>query len=235
MINLIYKDLRAYQHIVLFQVFIVLAIMGFGLFFDKNANMTVLGMMMYPATFPLIFLVSDEKFFTLMSSFPLSRRKIVLAKYLLGFGTAFLLVSLAATGAWLSIRTGLTRGIDLEAILTLEGTVLLTTPILVFNALLYPIFFRFANLKGSIALLMVFIVLGVTMIVGLILFEHSLEAGTYTGYDVFPELMGRIADFISSTGRTSFITYMILADISALLCSLAVSTWVFSRRDLGSD
>lgn len=234
MFSLIKKDIRAFHHIAIFQILIILGIMSFGLFVDKKGTLTFLAVIAYPAAFPIFFLINDEKFYYLSNVLPISRMEFVISKYLVGFVTAFLIAFIGMGYGWIVTHYIVTDGVQLNAIFSLEGYAMILIPIIVFNSLLYPIFLRFSTLKGSYVLMGIIGLIGLGFIIGMVLLEKTIVTDTtYTQADVFPVLIERLSEFIRSIGRETFLKILCFLTIGLLTLSISISLILFRIRDLG--
>jgi len=234
MFSLIKKDIRAFYHIAIFQLIIILGIMSFGLFVDQKGTLIFLAVIIYPATFPILFLINDEKYYYLSNVLPISRFEFVFSKYIVGFSTAFLLAFIGMGYGWIVTHYIIMDGVQLNVIYSLEGYVMVLVPTIVINSFLYPIFLRFSTLKGSYVLIGIIALIGLGFIIGLVSLEKSIVTDTaYTHKDVFPVLIERISQFIRSIGRETFQMLIVLSTASFLILSMLLSLLLFKIRDLG--
>lgn len=232
MLRLIYKDLRTYLHVIIFQTLMILFLMSFGIFVDHNGTLTILMLIIYPMSLPTVLLVMDTNYELVFLSLPINRYEYVLSKYL---GGLVFSSSIVAMGLLYSYIISLYKdSISFSPLYSLTGLCFLCLPIIIATSLLFPIYFRFSKAQAGIILIISFSVALIGAIIGLVFLENSLsEKGNYAKEDIFPVITGYISDYITKTGPQTFLIQFIVGIIALLIISIFMSLFFVKRKDIG--
>lgn len=232
MMRLIYKDFKAFNHIVLFQTLIILMMMSFGIFIDHNGTLTVLVLIIYPMTLPTVLLLSDTKYERLNLSLPVSRYQYVFSKYLGGFLSAFLIIFIGLFYSY--IVSNFKDTIDFKPLYSVTGFLILCFPVILCSSFLFPIYFRFSKSKASGILIVLFSIFLIGIILGLVFLEKTLETSAqYSKEDIFPVITNYISNYIQSIGPKMFLVQVFISVCTLLLLSIGTSLLLVSKKDIG--
>lgn len=236
MLNLIIKDYRAFGHYIIFQFFFVIGLMSFGMFLDKSGNMTFVALMFYPLIIPCLILLSDKQYEGMINALPCSRLSFVLGKYIGGLFASILIMSIGLLYGYLVNTYIVTNGVRFNEIFSLRGLSLLLIPLVVFNSLIFPVFFRFSKQKGSKVMIVILTVILFAVLIGIIYAEKNLPADIMrTDMDIMPVLSHYIIEKINSIGPDRFVVILLGGSGGLLLISFVLSLFGFSAKDIGGE
>jgi len=234
MLKLIRKDFLAFRYIYIFQLFGVLALMSFGLFFDTNGNMTFVAMMLYPLVLPTVLLISDQGYMTLCHSMPISRKEYVGAKYIGGLLSALIILGIGCIYGFLVSEFVVTGGVEFQQLFSLQGLGVMIVPILLISSITFPVYFAFSKEKGSLVLIIFFNVLLFSLIVGLVYAEKNMEAYIqHNDQEILPIMMYRLTAYINRIGARTFGMAVVGGSVVLLLTSLLISLKIMAHKDIG--
>lgn len=232
MMCLISKDLKAFYHIIVFQILIILMMMSFGIFIDHNGTLTVLMLIVYPMTLPTVLLLNDTKYERLILSLPVNRYQYILSKYIGGFFFAFLIIVIGLLYSY--IISNFKASIDFNQLYSITGFLILSLPVVVSSSFLFPIYFRFSKAKASGIMILIFSILLIGIILGLVYVEKTLEASAhYSKEDIFPVITAHITNYINDVGPKVFLAQAIVSVCILLALSIALSLLFISKKDIG--
>lgn len=234
MFALIKKDVLAFNYIIIFQLIIVLGMMSFGLFLDENATMILVVLVMYPMTLPTVLLISDQSYISLCHGLPISRSNYVLAKYIGGISMALFMLSIGLSYGYLVSEYLLTDKSSLQMLYSIKSLGFMMIPILIINSITFPVFFALSKEKGSLVMILLFIVLMLVLIIGLVVAEKSFSQDMTIRRDqVFPMLMKQLGEYIQKIGKTQFITLLATSTLGIVVVSVVSSLLILHRKDIG--
>lgn len=234
MLSLILKDFKTSYLTFIFQTSVVLSVVTFGLLTDNNGNIIFIGLLMYPLSLPTTLLLQDQKYMTLCNALPVSRHAYVLSKYIMSFLSSLLLLGLGILHGYALFSLSSTVKMPFYQVLSFEGLLLLLIPIIICNSITFPIFFAFSKERGSLVLLVFFIVLLLTVIFGLVYYENTLVTNiTINDKDFFPILTHQLANYIKSIGITRFKAYIGITTTIILFISIFTSLKIVTHKDIG--
>jgi ABC-2 family transporter len=211
MLNLIFKDIRSFWHLIIGQILMSIALMSFGLFVDKKGDMTLIALIMYPLIIPTVILIGDKSYFTLCNALPVSRRVYVLSKYIVGYLASFISVSVVMLYGYIISTYIITEGVMISQILNIKGFSFIIIPIILLNGVTMPIFFKYSTHKGSFVLILLFILLLLSIIVVIVYLEKNLAVPLfYSKEEIFPVLMYYLTNYIIHIGINAFISQLLL-------------------------
>lgn len=232
MMCLIYKDLKAFHHIIVFQTLIILMMMSFGIFIDHNGTLTVLMLIIYPMTLPTVLLLNDTKYERLILSLPVNRYQYVFSKYIGGFFFAFLVIVIGLLYSY--IISNFKASIDFNQLYSITGILILSLPVVVISSFLFPVYFRFSKAKASGIMIVIFAIILIGIILGLVYIEKTLEASAhYSKEDIFPVITAHITNYINDVGPNIFLAQAIISVCILLALSIGVSLLLISKKDIG--
>ncbi len=234
MLNLIYKDFKAFNHVLFFHLIIVLCLMSFAFFYDQNGNITYIVLLMYPMILPVVLLILDGKYQTLCNALPISRYNYVLAKYTGGLIFSFAIVGIALLYGYVMTNIVLEGNVEMNPLFSIKGLAMIVMPIILTNSLVFPVFFAFSKEKGSVVLMVILVILLILALLTLVYFEKNLPANAYySKKDVFPVMIYYLTQYINRIGRQSFIERVVIANGCILLVSVISSLSIFRLRNIG--
>ncbi|MBI9011358.1 MAG: ABC-2 transporter permease [Clostridiales bacterium] len=232
MMRLIYKDLKAYYHIIVFQTLIILLMMSFGIFIDHNGTLTILMLIIYPMTLPFVLLLNDTKYERLALSLPINRYQYVFSKYLGGFIFAFLIIVVGLLYSY--IISSFKASIDFDPLYSITGFFILCFPVVVISSVLFPVYFRFSKSMASGIIILMLAIILIGLIVGLVYLEKTLETSVqYSKEDIFPVITSHITNYIISVGPNTFQVQVIISVCTLLTFSIGMSLLLISKKDIG--
>ena len=232
MMRLIFKDIKAFNHIIVFQTSIILLMMSFGIFIDHNGTLTVLMLIIYPMTLPTVLLLNDTKYERLTLSLPVNRLQYVFSKYLGGFILAFLIIIIGLLYSY--IISYFKASIDFNQLYSITGILILYSPVVVSSSFLFPVYFRFSKSKASGIIIIAFTIILIGLILGLVYLEKTLEMSMqYSKEDIFPVITSYIINYINNVGPNMFLVQVVLSICTLLILSIGTSLLLTSKKDIG--
>lgn len=236
LLRLIVKDARAYWYVIASQSLFVIVLMSFGLFVDRNGNMILIAMMMYPIVLPMTMMLMDQKYGMTYVALPVRRNTYVMSKYAGGLLFSMFLLAVGMLYGYCVSTWFVRESINFGGIFSLKGYSALLMPIICFNAIVFPVYFRFSRDKGNLVLMIGMTVFLLALLIGLVVLEKSLEtAYGYSQRDVLPYIFSRLSEVLASMGQQKVRLFLGAALGGTVLLSVFSSLFLFGRKDLGGE
>ena len=164
---LISRDFRAYRTFFILQIIIMLLYSYLNIKVGSVDGIVGFLVVFLPAMAGVILFIGDQELIPYMASLPVSRKELVIGKYVSTYLFGLIMVSITIGICWFLSYDYPNAKVDFEALISLKGFLFAITPITFIVSMTYPILFKFGLKIGVRIILGCFALLyGIGSIVG---------------------------------------------------------------------
>jgi ABC-type transport system involved in multi-copper enzyme maturation permease subunit len=226
---LLLKDFRAYSLFGIGMLIIMFLYSYLNIRFGSVDGIIGLLVVIIPAISGFVLFAGDHALLYFISSLPVSRKRIVLSKYL---------STLLFSGFLVLVTIGIIFGLsffypdaksDLIALLTLKGLLFTTIPVTSIIIVSYPLFFKYGL---NIAVRIIMFIFALFYGVGIVLIENiAKKMILLERHGIFYTVMKLLEQYESDFGTSIYLIILLL--MCLLLCSsITLSIYWFSKKDI---
>lgn len=226
---LILRDFRAYRIFFMLQVVIMLLYSYLNIRVGSVDGIVGFLVVFLPALAGVILFIGDQELIPYMASLPVSRKELVVGKYISTYLFGLTMVGITIGICWFLSSDYPNAKVDLEALISLRGFLFAISPITIIVSTTYPLFFKF-GLKIGVRIVLGFF--AVSYGIGFVFAEKFIRQQlSVPRRGIFASAMAIFSRAEDTIGYAAF--YVVFIGILAvfILGSVFLSVHVVKQKD----
>jgi hypothetical protein len=178
----------------------------------------------------MVLFLGDSELIPLTAALPVSRKQLVLSKYISTYLFTLLIIVGTSVITWFLASTYIDAQSDLFQLVSLRGFVFAFMPMTIMISISYPLLFKFGFNSGArIVLFAIMISYAVTTVLGDRFFHQFTTPGRK---GIFILFMNIFKHFEDSIGKVQFYSLTLTLMVTTLLLSMILSIHFMRTKDI---